>query len=77
MGIEPSTGWPKLPTKLPFGRHGLSFGRHDLIIPTIFGRYDILISQFLIYQLHSFTLISINVDCGSIEITNINCSEPL
>ena len=46
------TGWPKPPTKLPFGRHDLSFGRHDLIIPTIFGRYDILIRQFLSYQLH-------------------------
>ena len=45
-------GWPKPPTKLPFGRHELSFGRHDLIIPTIFGRYDILIRQFLSYQLH-------------------------
>ena len=46
------SGWPKPPTKLPFGRHELSFGRHDLIIPTIFGRYDILIRQFLSYQLH-------------------------
>ena len=72
-----NSGWPKPPTKLPFGRHEMSFGRHDLIIPTIFGRYDILISQFLIYQLHSFTLIFIIADCGSIEITNNNCSVSL
>ena len=43
--IEPEVvrlpGWLKTPTKLPFGRHEFSLGRHELFMPTKFGRYGI------------------------------------
>ena len=35
-------GWLKPPTKLPFRGHEFGFGRHELFIPTNFGRYGII-----------------------------------
>ena len=46
-GMVPPPGWRKAPTKLPFGRWKLRFGRWNFFWPTSFGRWKYLSAENL------------------------------